>query len=137
MLAAIALIFATVVLFRMKRERQAWVAILPTLWLLVCTLDAGAQKLFASDPRIGFIAHAHKYADALAHGNLLAPAKSLVQMQQVIVNDWVNASLCALLIAVVIAMAGFGIASIRRARSANASVARETAPVYAEVAHAG
>ena len=137
MLAAIALIFATVVLFRMKRERQAWIAILPTVWLLVCTLDAGAQKLFSSDPRIGFIALAHKYSDALARGNLLAPAKSLAQMQQVIVNDWVNASLCALLIGVVIAMVGFGIVSILRTRSTSVSVARETAPVYAEAAHAG
>src|SRR5450631_1871266 len=68
MLAAIALIFATVVLFRMKRERHAWVAILPTAWLLVCTLTAGAQKLLSDNPKIGFIAHAHKYADALARG---------------------------------------------------------------------
>ncbi len=141
MLAAIALIFATVVLFRMKHERYAWIAIVPTSWLLVCTLTAGAEKLFHSDPKIGFLAHAHKYSEALARGELLAPAKNLAQMRQVLVNDWVNASLCALLIAVVVAMVCFGIASIRRARAGNAASVRETAPVYAdmsvEVAHAG
>ena len=136
MLAAIALIFATVVLFRMKRERYAWVAMMPTAWLLVCTLTAGAQKLFDSNPRIGFLAHARKYSDALAQGKLIAPAGSLAQMRQVIVNDWIDASLCALLLAVVVAMVGFGIASIRRARRSDASIAREMMPVYQEIAHA-
>ena len=39
MLAAIALTLGAVVLFKMKRERYAWVAVLPTLWLLACTPD--------------------------------------------------------------------------------------------------
>ena len=51
MLAAIALTLGAVVLFKMKRERYAWVAVLPTLWLLACTLTAGWQKIFAADPR--------------------------------------------------------------------------------------
>ena len=49
MLAAIALTLGAVVLFKMKRERYAWVAVLPTLWLLACTLTAGWQKIFAAD----------------------------------------------------------------------------------------
>ncbi|MBI3275913.1 MAG: carbon starvation protein A, partial [Methylocystis sp.] len=46
MLAAIALTLCTVVLFRMKREAFALVTLAPTLWLAVCTLTAGAEKLF-------------------------------------------------------------------------------------------
>ena len=46
MLAAIALILCTVVLFRMKRERYAWITILPATWILICTLTAGWQKCF-------------------------------------------------------------------------------------------
>ena len=38
MLAAVALTLCTVVIFRMKRERYAWVTILPTIWLVACTL---------------------------------------------------------------------------------------------------
>ncbi|WP_436446768.1 carbon starvation CstA family protein, partial [Enterococcus faecium] len=37
MLAAVALTLATVVLFRMKRDRFAWVTILPAAWLVLCT----------------------------------------------------------------------------------------------------
>jgi carbon starvation protein len=136
MLAAIALIFATVVLFRMKRERFAWVAMVPCAWLLVCTLTAGFEKLLHPDPKIGFLAQARKYADAVAQGQVLAPAKNAAMMHQIVVNARVNAALCALLIAVVIAMVGFGVASIRRARTGAAVCARETVPVFAEAAHA-
>src|SRR6266446_4340428 len=50
MLAGIALILCTVVLFKMKRQRYAWVTIVPTLWLLVCTLTAGLETGFSSPP---------------------------------------------------------------------------------------
>ena len=46
MLAAIALILCTVVLFKMKRERLAWVTIVPTMWLVLCTVTAGLEKVF-------------------------------------------------------------------------------------------
>ena len=50
MLAAIALMLCTVVLFKMKRERYAWVTIVPAAWLLICTLTAGWQKMFHAEP---------------------------------------------------------------------------------------
>ncbi|HEY0028999.1 MAG TPA: carbon starvation CstA family protein [Allosphingosinicella sp.] len=131
MLAAIALTFATVVLFRMKKERFAWVTTAPLAWLLICTLTAGWQKMFHPDPKIGFIAHANKYADALARGELLAPAKSIGQMRQVMINDWVNAGLCALFIAVVVAMVFYGVRSIMEARRSAGPTSREVADALA------
>ena len=65
MLAGIALILATCVLFKMKRARYAWVTAVPTAWLLVCTLTAGWQKIFHDDVRIGFVAHAQKFQAAI------------------------------------------------------------------------
>ncbi len=53
MLAAVALTLCAVVIFRMKRERCAWVTILPMIWLVACTLTAGAQKILHPDPRVG------------------------------------------------------------------------------------
>ncbi|MFX5839950.1 carbon starvation CstA 5TM domain-containing protein, partial [Acinetobacter baumannii] len=38
MLAAVALVLATVVLVKMKKQRYMWVTVLPTVWLLACTL---------------------------------------------------------------------------------------------------
>jgi len=131
MLAAIALTMCTVVLFRMKRERFAWVTMLPLGWLLICTLTAGWQKMFHPDPKIGFLSHAAQYGAALARGEVLAPAKSLGQMRQVIFNDHVNATLCALFIAVVLAMVLFGIKAILDARRSAAPTTREVVDAVA------
>jgi carbon starvation protein len=115
MLAGIALILCTVILFKMKRERYAWVTILPTVWLLICTLTAGIQKVFSADPRIGFLAHARKFEDALAAGQVVAPAKTLAEMQRVINNDYIDATLAGLFVAVVIAIAISGVIALIRA----------------------
>ncbi|MGH6999659.1 MAG: carbon starvation CstA family protein, partial [Phenylobacterium sp.] len=77
MLAAIALIMATVVIFKMKRHRYAFVTIIPAVWLCICTLTAGFQKLLSPDPAVGFLSHARKYGEALDAGQVLAPAKSM------------------------------------------------------------
>ncbi len=109
MLAGVALILVTVVLFKMKRARFAWVSLLPTTWLLACTLTAGWQKVFSDNPKIGFLSHAAKYRGAFERGELLAPAKLMGQMQQIIVNDYIDASLCVLFMLVVVSILGYGI----------------------------
>jgi carbon starvation protein CstA len=115
MLAAIALILCTVVLFKMKRQRYAWVTMVPTAWLLICTLTAGWQKLFHPNPAIGFLAHADKFSEALAAGTILAPAKTVEEMNRIIFNDYVDAALCGLFIAVVLSMVVYGVVAIRKA----------------------
>ncbi|MGE8187214.1 carbon starvation CstA family protein [Pseudomonas sp. NPDC086278] len=101
MLAGIALMLATVVLIKMKRQRYIWVTMLPAVWLLICTVTAGFIKLFDANPAIGFLSLAKKYSDALANGQILAPAKDITQMQHVIFNAYTNATLTALFLFVV------------------------------------
>jgi len=115
MLAAIALILATVILFKMKRQAYAWVTIAPTVWLVVCTLTAGWQKVFHEAPAIGFIAQANRFSEALAQGKVLAPAKSIADMHRVIFANYLDAALCAVFMAIVVAMIVSGVISIRRA----------------------
>jgi carbon starvation protein CstA len=126
MLAGLALIFACVALVKMKRERYLWVPLLPTAWLLVCTMTAGWQKLFHPDPKIGFIANARRFADAAAHGEVIAPAKSLGEMQRVVFNNYLDAALCALFMAVVVATIVFGLRAALAARRNHAPTAQET-----------
>ncbi|WLH78618.1 MULTISPECIES: carbon starvation CstA family protein [unclassified Pseudomonas] len=101
MLAGIALMLATVVLIKMKRQRYIWVTMLPAVWLLICTTTAGFIKLFDANPAIGFLSLAKKYSDALANGQILAPAKNIDQMQHVIYNAYTNATLTAMFLFVV------------------------------------
>jgi carbon starvation protein len=109
MLAAIALVLCTVVLFKMKRERYAWVTIVPTAWLVLCTVTAGFQKVFSADPAVGFLSHAARFADAAAGGKVLAPAKSLGEMHRIVFNDRVDATLAAVFAAIVIVMVIYGV----------------------------
>lgn len=127
MLAAVALILCTVVLFKMKRERYAWVTILPTCWLLACTLTAGWQKIFDASPKVGFLANAARFSAAAARGEVLAPAKSIAQMQQVIFNQYLDAGLCALFMVVVISVLVFGIRACMRAYALSHPSSRESA----------
>jgi len=115
MLAAIALVFCTVALFKMKRERFAWVTIVPATWLVCCTVTAGLEKAFSPDPAVGFVAHARTLSRAIAAGKVLAPAHSLGEMSRLVFNDYLDATLAALFVAVVIAMVVYAFIDIRKA----------------------
>ncbi|MDQ7988916.1 MAG: carbon starvation CstA family protein [Candidatus Dactylopiibacterium sp.] len=127
MLAAVALILCTVVLFKMKRERYAWVTILPTVWLLACTLTAGWQKIFHADPKVGFLANAARFSGAADRGEVLAPATSVAQMQQIIFNNYLDAALCGIFVLVVLSVTIFGILACVRAHAINHPTSKETA----------
>ena len=126
MLAALALIFACAVLIKMKRDRYLWVTALPAAWLVLCTLTASWQKLFHENPKIGFLANAHRFSDAAAKGELLAPAKTPAAMQQIAFNNYLDAALCALFAVVVLITLVFGILAALKARRNSQPTALET-----------
>jgi carbon starvation protein len=104
MLAGVALMLCTVVLFKMKRQQYAWVTIVPACWLLICTLTAGWEKVFNANPKIGFLALANRFQAAIDKGEVLAPAKSVEQMQQIVFNNYLDAVLAMFFIFVVVSI---------------------------------
>jgi len=129
MLAGIALMLCTVVLFKMKKDRYAWVSILPTAWLLVCTISAGLIKIFDSNPAVGFLAQANRYRAAIQAGELIAPSKDVGGMHQIMFNNYVNAGLTALFLFVVLAVLFYSVKAILKARRSAGRTDRETAYV--------
>jgi carbon starvation protein len=128
MLAAIALTLCTVVLFKMKRERYAWVTIVPTVWLVACTVTAGLEKVFSPDTAVGFASHALKFGSAMAAGTVIAPAKTMHQMAQIVFNDWVDATLAGVFAALVVTMVIYGIIHCRKAMENPKSTTHEVGP---------
>jgi carbon starvation protein len=65
MLAIVALAVATTIIIKMNRARFVWVTLVPLAWLVAVTMTAGFEKMFSSDPKLGFIAHAASLAGSL------------------------------------------------------------------------
>ena len=130
MLAGVALIMVSVVLVKMKKERFVWVSLTPAIGLLFVTVYASMQKLFHSNPKIGFLSHAEKYKTAANNGEILAPAKDLAQMHQIAFNDYVNSGLTMLFLSVVVIVAIYGLRVALKARKVAWPTAKEVPAVY-------
>jgi len=103
LLAAVALAVATTLLLRAGRARHVWVTLLPLGWLLAVTMTAGAQKIWSTDPRLGFLAHARSLDAKLAAG--LVAAEKVGETRILMFNDRLDAAVTGLfmvLVAVII-----------------------------------
>jgi carbon starvation protein len=94
MLATIALGLATTLLVKTGRSRYAWTTAAPMVWLATVTTWASVEKLWSSDPRVGFLAHARTLAEKAAAGKL--PKDQMDHLPQLLFNDRLDAVLTAL-----------------------------------------
>ncbi|MEE1927655.1 carbon starvation CstA family protein [Streptomyces sp. TRM 70351] len=109
LLAAVALAVCTTLLVKSGRLKWAWVTGVPLIWDVAVTLTASWQKIFSSDPRVGFFEQRSVYQDGIEAGEIIAPATNMDEMRTIVTNstvDGVLAALFALLIIIVILDAG-------------------------------
>ncbi|WP_042958598.1 carbon starvation CstA family protein [Erwinia tasmaniensis] len=117
MLAAVALVLATVVLIKMKRNRYIWVTVVPAVWLLICTTWALGLKLFSQDPQMeGFFFMASEYKAKIAAGGANLTAGQIANMDHIVVNNYINAGLSILFLLVVYSIIFYAIKAWLRAR---------------------
>nr|WP_313091725.1 carbon starvation CstA family protein [Moraxella sp. CTOTU48268] len=129
-LAAMALTLGTAVLFKMKKQKYAWVTVAPTVFLLITCLTAGWQKIFHENPAIGFLAQAHKYSAAIAKGEVLKPAKTLDEMQTIVFSNYVDAVLCGFFMIVLIVMMVGTIRALTKALASDKPTVVEGEAIY-------
>lgn len=129
MLAAVALVLATVVLIKMKRSQYVWVTIIPAVWLLICTTWALVLKLFSNDPQLeGFFYLANEYNRRIADGNSLT-SQQIDNMHHIVINNYTNAGLSILFLLVVYSIIFFGIRTVLKVRNNKHRTDKETAYV--------
>jgi len=105
LLAAVALTVCTVLLIKHGKLKWAWVTGVPLAWDAAVTLTASWQKVFSSDPILGFFAQRDRFQEAIDRGEVLAPAKDMDDMHAVVTNstvDGILAAFFAILIIVII-----------------------------------
>ncbi|MFY5843413.1 carbon starvation CstA family protein [Acinetobacter baumannii] len=132
MLASMALILGTVILFKMKKEKYVWVTIIPTIFLFITCMTAGWQKIFHENPKIGFLAQVHKFSDAIDRGEILKPAKTIAEMQTIVLSNQINAALCGFFMIVSIVMIIASIGIVRRALASPTPTVNEASAVYTD-----
>ena len=129
MLAAVALVLATVVLIKMKRAQYVWVTIIPAIWLLICTTWALALKLFSNDPQLeGFFYLASEYKRRIAEGSSLTQ-QQIDNMHHIVINNYTNAGLSILFLVVVYSIIFFGIRTALKVRNNKHRTDKETSYV--------
>ena len=102
MLAGMALLLATVVLFKAKKERFAWVFIVPLTFVLITTLSAAFAKLMPANGDRVHDAVSHVAAVQIWTKKLetLSDPVAISKAEAVIRNNTIDAILCAFFILV-------------------------------------
>jgi len=94
LLASVALVVATTILLKMGRRRYVWVTLVPTIWLVLVTMTASYQKVFAPDPRLGFLAQARALEARLGAGEI--PPERAAETRRLVFNNRLDAGVTAL-----------------------------------------
>jgi len=115
MLAAIALSVATGVMIKSGKLKYAWVTGIPLAWIAVVTTTAAYQKIFSTNPKLGFFAGANDLAEKLASGVLppdrVASAPTLIFNQHL--DGWLTVLFAVLLWTVMLSMLRISIRHLR------------------------
>ena len=151
LLAAIALCLATTVILKMQLRQDApkpgkpalaLITLIPLLWLLAVTMTAGLEKIFHSDPKIGFLARVtmlekarplleEKVRAADSAASVKAAQKALHENRVECFNQRLDAVVCGIFLAlvamiVVISLREWTMLLIRK----RLAVLRETDPCW-------
>ena len=103
LLAAIALAVVTVVVIKKGLLKWAWIPGIPLLWDLAVTLTASWQKIFSTDPAVGYWTQRSQYLAAKHAGKTaFGSAKNVHQLDDVIRNTFIQGTLSILFALVVV-----------------------------------
>jgi carbon starvation protein len=102
LLAAVALVVATTILLKMGRLRLIWVTLLPMAWLVIVTMTASYQKVFDSNPNLGFLSKASSLAAQITAGAI--PAAKIAETQRLIFNQRLDAAVTGVLACMILVL---------------------------------
>jgi carbon starvation protein len=102
LLAAVALVVATTILLKMGKRKYLWVTLGPATALVTVTMTASYEKIFSSDPHLGFLAAANQMAARVASGSVAAD--KIAETARLIFNQRLDAAVTAALALIVLVL---------------------------------
>ncbi len=102
LLATVALVVATTIILKMGERRYVWVTLAPMAWLVTVTMTASYQKVFHSNPRIGFLSQVRVLSAQLASGAI--PPERVAITHRMIFNNRLDAAVTLLLAGMVLVL---------------------------------
>lgn len=109
LLAAVALTVVLVIIVKKGLLKWAWIPAVPLAWDLIVTMTASWQKIFSADPKIGYWKSHEIYSTARDAGKVLAPAKTMDDMDKVVRNTFIQGSLSIIFAVLVLIVAIVGV----------------------------
>jgi len=134
LLATVALCVGTTIIIKMGKAKYAFVTVIPMVWLVIVTGTASILKIFASDPRVGFLSHARWVQDKLAAGELPAGIADAAGAARLIFNDRLNAVVAAFFLLAVIVILADSLVEWRAVLSGRKPMKTNEAPYVARQA---
>ena len=109
LLAAIALTIVTVVVVKRGLLKWVWISGIPLVWDLIVTMTASYQKIFSSNPSLGYWAQHRAFTDAKDQGlTTFKTAKNIDEINAVIRNTFIQGTLSIVFAVLVIIVAIVG-----------------------------
>ncbi|MFJ1457897.1 carbon starvation CstA family protein [Nocardia sp. N2S4-5] len=109
LLAAVALTVVLVIVVKKGLVKWAWIPALPLIWDLIVTMTASWQKIFSADKNIGYWKQHSIYSDAQQAGKIVAPAKTMADMDKVVRNTFIQGTLSIIFAVLVLIVAAVGL----------------------------
>ncbi|MGV9677568.1 carbon starvation CstA family protein [Nocardia sp. NPDC003482] len=133
LLAAVALTVVLVIVVKKGLLKWAWIPALPLIWDLIVTMTASWQKIFSADKNLGYWKQHSIYSDARAAGKVLAPAKTMADMDKVVRNTAIQGTLSIVFAVLVLIVAITGLLVCVRALRKGGGPTAETPEVPSKI----
>ena len=98
LIAAIALLLCTVVVIRKGYVKYVWIPLIPFVWDLTTTFTASYQKIFSTDPALGYW---QQWRDARALRETLTDADAIAIQDAIIRNTFIQGTMSIIFVLLV------------------------------------
>ncbi|TWS17730.1 carbon starvation protein A [Tsukamurella asaccharolytica] len=130
LLAAMALTLVVVVVVKKGYYKWVWIPAIPLVWDLIVTMTASWQKIFSSDPAVGYWKqHSNFKAAAESGASSFGSAKTPEAIDAVVRNTFIQGTLSIVFALMVIIVVVVGVWTIYRTVSGNGRPLTEEEPV--------